>query len=536
MSKDRVAKERQMIVEAREKGTGATILTYGKLSGPGWLQSALTLGGGSLASSLYLGVLAGYSMMWLQPIAMILGIIMLSAISYVTLSTGERPFRAINRHISPIAGWGWLLASLAANMVWALPQYSLCYGVLEKNLMPGVLGEGGSLAGTTGKWVVSLTVLTLSTIVVWSYGSGGWGVKVYEWVLKIVVGLIVACFVGVVVAMTFSEDGLAWGEIFRGFIPSFRQLFEPADGFQVAIRTIPNEAAREYWTNYVVAEQRDVMLSAAATAVGINMTFLLPYSLLSRGWDRDFRGLATFDLSTGMFIPFVLATSAVVIASASQFHVQVPEGAVFDEAHGHAHAESPALKAEIAKAMDIRDAKVEANHSHAEEYVAMMLVKRNAQSLATSLEPLMGKKWANWVFGLGVVAMAMSTISLLMLISGFVVCEIMDVPQKGWPHRLGCMLAATGILWPMVWTGDARFWLAIITSLFGIMLLPIAYITFYLMMNKDSMLGKDRPRGFAAVRWNVGMGIAALAATGASLYVIYTKFGQLLGKITGYFS
>ncbi len=88
----------------------------------------------------------------------------------------------------------------------------------------------------------------------------------------------------------------------------------------------------------------------------------------------------------------------------------------------------------------------------------------------------------------------------------------------------------------MVWTGDALFWLAIISSLFGIMLLPIAYIMFYLMMNKDSMLGKDRPRGFAAVRWNVGMGIAALAATGASLYVIYTKFGQLLGKITGYFS
>ena len=32
-----------------------------------------------------------------------------------------------------------------------------------------------------------------------------------------------------------------------------------------------------------------------AAAVGINMTFLLPYSMLARGWDKDFRGLAVFD-------------------------------------------------------------------------------------------------------------------------------------------------------------------------------------------------------------------------------------------------
>lgn len=531
MSKDRVAEERAMIVEARAQGKGATMLTYAKLSGPGWLQSALTLGGGSLASSLYLGVLAGVSMMWLQPLAMILGIIMLSAISYVTLSTGERPFRAINRHISPIAGWGWLLASLAANMVWALPQYSLCYGVLEKNLMPGVLGPNGSLEGDTGKWVVSLVILVISTAIVWSYGSGGMGIKIYEWALKLVVAMIVACFVGVVVRMSFSEAGLNWGEIFRGFIPDIRQLYEPAERFQILIQKMPSDAARDYWTAYIVNEQRDVMLSAAATAVGINMTFLLPYSLLSRGWDRDFRGLATFDLSTGMFIPFMLATSAVVIASASQFHGELPLGV---DRHGdHFHGVTDSIQAEMDKAIEKREAKVEAPVHISEREVSMMLIKRNATALASSLEPLTGKTIANLIFGIGVVGMALSTISLLMLISGFVVCELMDVPQRGWPHRLGCLLAATGIFWPLVWDGDARFWLAILTSLFGITLLPIAYITFFLMMNRDSMLGEDRPRGLAAIRWNVGMAIAAGAATCASLYVMYSKFGQLIGKLGG---
>ena len=55
------------------------LLTYSKLSGPGWLQSAITLGGGSLAGSLYLGVLGGPSLLWLQPLAMLLGVVMLAA-------------------------------------------------------------------------------------------------------------------------------------------------------------------------------------------------------------------------------------------------------------------------------------------------------------------------------------------------------------------------------------------------------------------------------------------------------------------------
>ena len=105
----RIQKDRQLIIESRRKGRGATLGAFFKLSGPGWLQSAITLGGGSLSSSLYLGVLVGFSFLWLQPLAMILGIIMLSAIGYVTLSTGQRPFRAINEHVNPVLGWGWMI-------------------------------------------------------------------------------------------------------------------------------------------------------------------------------------------------------------------------------------------------------------------------------------------------------------------------------------------------------------------------------------------------------------------------------------------
>ena len=105
-SPHKVEADRQLISAARQRGLRATLATYTKLSGPGWLQSAVTLGGGSLAGSLYLGVIAGYQLLWLQPLMMILGVSMLGAIGYVALSTNERPFESINRHINPVLGWG----------------------------------------------------------------------------------------------------------------------------------------------------------------------------------------------------------------------------------------------------------------------------------------------------------------------------------------------------------------------------------------------------------------------------------------------
>ena len=59
--------ERQLLTAATNAGGWQKLKTYTRLSGPGWIASAITLGGGSLASSLYLGVIRGYSLWWLQP-------------------------------------------------------------------------------------------------------------------------------------------------------------------------------------------------------------------------------------------------------------------------------------------------------------------------------------------------------------------------------------------------------------------------------------------------------------------------------------
>ena len=86
---------------------------------------------------------------------------------------------------------------------------------------------------------------------------------------------------------------------------------------------------REFWETRIVGMQRNVMISAAATAVGINMTFFMPFVLLKRRWGREHRGLAKFDLWTALFIPYVVATTCVVIAAGTSFNGK-PESAYID--------------------------------------------------------------------------------------------------------------------------------------------------------------------------------------------------------------
>ena len=100
--------------------------------GPGWLQGAMTLGGGSAITSLTIGAAFGYEFLWIQPLAMLIGCIMLFALSHQTLSTGVRPFAAMKNHISPALAWGWALAALGSSIVWGFSHYPLSAGMLEE--------------------------------------------------------------------------------------------------------------------------------------------------------------------------------------------------------------------------------------------------------------------------------------------------------------------------------------------------------------------------------------------------------------------
>ena len=211
---DSLAQEKELLTSVENASTSEKIKTYTKLSGPGWLQGAITLGGGSLAGSLYLGVIGGTQLLWLQPLMMIFGVLMLSVIGYVTLSTGKSPFQAINQHINPVLGWGWLIAAMLANLVWAMPQFSLGTAALQQNL--------GLFNGENGDLLCAGVLFSIATVVVWMYDSKG--VKAFEMILKILVGIIVLSFFGVV-----SRDGR------RTQLEFHCQRLHP--GFQLALTT-----------------------------------------------------------------------------------------------------------------------------------------------------------------------------------------------------------------------------------------------------------------------------------------------------------
>lgn len=514
---------------------------FTKKSGPGWLQGAITLGGGSLAGALYLGVFAGNNMMWLQPLAMILGVIMLSAISYVTLSTGQRPFKAINEHVSPVLGWAWIIATLMANIVWCMPQFALGTAAVQQNLM------GGKEDGMAAQWVIALILFVVAAVINFFYESGSKGIKLFEIILKILVGIVVLSFFGVVVTLTMNGS-LDWGAIFSGFIPRPSSLTEAAPTFGPAIQATGEHA--EFWTTKIAKDQRDIVMTAFGTAVGINMTFLLPYSMLRKKWGKAHRGLAIFDLSIGLIIPFVLATACVVIASASTFHAQYgdvlnEDGTVKPAMAGSFAKQADALvkhtAGEAAGAMDA-DAMAAARDALplADRQLAAMLAKRDNLNLADALKPLAGEKVSQIVFGVGVLGMALSTIIILMLINGFTVCEMFNRPNSRSLHFFGAIIAGVGgylglrFLWS---DSNIKAAMAIPTSVIGSSLLPIAYFTFLLLMNSRSVLGEDRITGGRRLKWNILMVIATIVATAGSVWAIWNKnlnFGETsipVGKI-----
>ncbi len=538
---DRIERDRQMINDARARGKGPLFGVFVRLSGPGWLQSAITLGGGTLSNSLYLAVLTGFTFLWLQPVAMAVGIVMLSAIAYVTLSTGERPLRAINTHINPVLGWSWLLASMAANMVWSMPQFGLGLAALTKMLLPEVLGVNGPF-GSHGRLVAACCILAVNIMFLTLYSSGGKGMKIFETIIKCMVALTVLCFVGVVIVITVN--GLAdWRDYVGGFIPRFNMMFEPGPKFLPFLNEVP-EQFRSFWTGKILSDQRDFIISAFATAVGINMTFLFPYSMMRKGWDRDFRGLAIFDLSTGLFIPFLIATSCVVIAAGSQLHT-IPQAGLIasvDEQgnpvkvdaslqKGYDGLLSERLKSELGEAAfaALSAEELAARRTalpEPDKLMAAMLVRRDAPQLAASLEPLTGPTIGRYVFGIGILGMGLSAATMLMIINSLCFCELLNRPAKGWPQFVGGAMTSISLFVMLAWDG-ALMAVATPTSVFCMTLLPLAYLSFFLLMNQKTVLKDAMPTGGKRVLWNILMMIALFCAFFGSIWGIYGKVGPI---------
>ncbi len=271
----------------------ARIPAYVRLSGPGWLQGAMTLGGGSAITSLTIGAVYGYELLWVQPLSMLIGCIMLFALSHQTLSTGEQPFRAMRDHVHPSLAWLWAIAALASSIIWGFSHYPLSAGMLEEILAvaAGVQVDDGA-AREGYLFALAVLVWLLCAYTAWNYGGGGRAVKVFETAIKLLSSMIVLAFLWVVVTAT-SNGQVDWGAVLGGYVP----------------RSLPSDAAGV-----------TTIMAALGTAVGINMTFVYGYTLLDRGWGRAHRELSRYDIVMGLVIPYILVTGLISIAAAGAFY------------------------------------------------------------------------------------------------------------------------------------------------------------------------------------------------------------------------
>ncbi len=520
---DPVALERE-VAELRaleSQPFGRRVWGYLKRTGPGLLQSAMTLGAGSATASVVAGASFGYKLLWVQPLAMFLGICMLAALGNVVLTTGERPYQAVGRELSKLLAFLWALGTIVASVIWHFPQYGLAAAAardlaslagaasqveflevwespqevkyytqsdapsaeLVREQLPSpkayilanrtpeqwtLLQKQAQAAqkphrqlvlftssGVAVGWFIGLLILSINVLVVWSYGSSPRGIKLYEWFLRSVIGLVILLF-AIVVGGNLGK--IQWEELLKGFIGWYG---------------IP----QSHNPNHVM-----LVLGMLGAAVGINMTFLYPYSLLAKGWGPAHKRLARWDLAMSMFVPFTLVTSLIMLG------------------------------------MTVTGI-----------YTGEDVLRDTIQPVAAakSLTEVLGGYWGRVIFDLGLIAMTCSAISAHMVVCGFTMCEMLGLRYTKARFRLFALTPSIGILGVVT---KLPFWFPVVASGICFAMLPIAYLIFFLLNNKRSYIGDAVGRGWRRLVWNGILLVAIAVATTGAVIQIKTRVIDELRK------
>ena len=443
-----LAEERAWLVELEGAPRLRRWAAFLRRGGPGYMQSALTLGGGTAAATLIAGGAFGYNLLWVAPVSMLLGVAILSAVAHQTLSTGRRPLQAVREHAGPFYAWAFVLGAILSSIIWHFAQYALASAALV---------DIGAVHGHEWKHgATGIAVLAWSVAWAFTYGRSPRLLRWFERTMRWMVWLIVLCFAVVVARMGLGNIG----EILAGFIPGrLPPDFIPVDNPDASIGAL------------------GVVVASLAAAVGANMIFLYPYTLLARGWGREHRRLANFDLIAGMLVPYLLVTTLMVIAAAGTF---APHGSLPFPGKGFAPIDA-------------------------------------AHILEGSVGPVAGRV----LFDLGLLGMVVSSITLHLVCCGFAASEIFGWKVGSWRFRLACLLPTPGVLGAFLWQ-DMKIWIALPTTILTGFLLPVVYLGFIRMQRSRAYLGEDRPRGARGTLWIGAMGLATAVLSGFLLWTAFT--------------
>ncbi len=473
---EKLAAEKAELRNLETLPLGKRSLGYIRRAGPGLLQSAMTLGAGSATASVIAGASFGYKLLWVQPLAMFFGVMMLAALSNVVLTRGERPYQSFGKEIWKPIVFLWALGTILSSVIWHFPQYALLAGagrdlfssfgarlaVPEGENVPSwiqgladaltPLGFKVNTSINTLGYIVSFGVgafiLAMNIIVVFNYGKGSKGVKLYERFLRIVIALVIFFF-GAVCLMNVGK--IQWVELFKGFCGFY--------GF-------PKNPEGVVETNTYLQ-----VLGMLGAAVGINMTFLYPYSLLAKGWGKEHKTLARWDLGMTMFLPFSIVTSLIIVA------------------------------------------------------MTVTGVYTGADAVNSELTPLgaaaafQGIPFGNAIFCLGLMGMCGGAVSAHMVACGFTMCEMLGLDMTQKRFRLFALTPCVGYLGIVI---SLPMWFPVVASAVCFTMLPIAYFIFLYLNNKRSYIGDAVGKGWKRVAFNIIL-VAAL---------VFALIGKILKRDT----
>jgi manganese transport protein len=239
--------------------------------GPAWIVSAVACGPATMASVSIAGAHYGYQLLWVVLLSALLAFVVQFMAAKVGIIGGKGIIALVEENWGNV--WAWILMIDALLATW------LAAAVLMKALV----GTTGLVTGVSTPW----WALVYAALIFLLVGVGG-----YRWVeniCKILVTIVVCCFIVTVIIIKPDLNGMA-----GGLIPTF------------------------------IGGSREALMMAGIMGGAVHITIIAmhTYNVNARNWRTDDMGLAWTDTFLSMFIAFGIYSVAIFLAAASVLHPQ----------------------------------------------------------------------------------------------------------------------------------------------------------------------------------------------------------------------
>ena len=111
-----------------------------------------------------------------------------------------------------------------------------------------------------------------------------------------------------------------------------------------------------------------------------------------------------------------------------------------------------------------------------------------------------------------------------MLTCGAAAMEMFALEEDSLQYRLACLLPTPAVLGVFLWSSMGPYVILPTSAICGV-LLPIAYVGWLLLNNREQYLGADMPRGGTAMLYNGAMTICIAAVVASVVYSLLVAFG-----------